>query len=197
MADAVETQDLNRARQSRHRTRHTRSRARLVRRRKRRAAGRSRLREQVDQRSTQAGERISSTSSDLRSVGQELRKQGKDTPARLADPAADRVERVGSYLGQSDADRILRDVEDFGRRQPLAVLAGGMVLGIAAARFLKASSSRRYGSRTATFNGANHPEHAQRTISAWEGSAPPAAAPDVRGATPDPGEHHQRFEGHN
>src|SRR5688572_6581237 len=89
------------------------------------AAGeaRSRLREQVDQRSTQAGERISAASSDLRSVGQELRKQGKDTPARFADQAAERVERVGSYLGQSDADRILRDVEDFGRRQPLAVLA--------------------------------------------------------------------------
>ena len=108
--------------------------ARPVRRhRRRRGEARSRLRDQVDQRSTQAGERIGSTGSDLRSVGQELRKQGKDTPARLADQAADRVERVGGYLAESDADKILRDVEDFGRRQPLAVLAGGMVLGIVAA----------------------------------------------------------------
>jgi glucan phosphorylase len=163
------------------------------------AAGeaRSRLRDQVDQRSTQAGERINSTSSDLRSMGEELRKQGKDAPARLADQAADRVERVGGYLAESGADRILGDLEDFGRRQPLAVLAGGMVLGIVAARFLKASSSRRYRSRTAGANGANHPDHAQRTVSAWEaGTAPPAQAEDVRPATPDPGEHHQRFEGH-
>jgi hypothetical protein len=89
---------------------------------------------------------MQSTGNDLRSVGDELRKQGKDTPAKLVDDAAERVERVGGYLKESDADRILRDVEDFGRRQPLALLAGGLVLGFAASRFLKASSSRRYDS---------------------------------------------------
>jgi hypothetical protein len=183
------------------------------------AAGeaRSRLRDQVGQRSTQAGEKISSTGSDLRSVSEELRKQGKETPARLADQAADRVERVGSYFAESDADRILSDVEDLGRRQPLAVLAGGMVLGIVAARFLKASSTRRYQSRTAGSNGVN-PNQAERALSTWEAgtvtpaqggigrSAPTmshapqegirAGAGEVRPATPDPGEHHQRFEGH-
>jgi hypothetical protein len=102
------------------------------------------IRRQVDQRSTEAGERITSASSDLRSVGEELRKQGKDGPAKLADNAAQRVERAGGYLKESDADRMLRDVEDFGRRQPLALLAGGVVLGFAASRFLKASSSRRF-----------------------------------------------------
>jgi len=35
-------------------------------------------------------------------------------------------------------------VEDFGRRQPLAVVAIGLVAGFAASRFLKASSSSRY-----------------------------------------------------
>ena len=144
---------------------------------------RSRLQQQVDQRSTEAGERIRSTATDLHAVGQELRNQGKETPARLADQAADRVESVGGYLADSNADRILHDIEDFGRRQPLAVLAGGMVLGIVAARFLKASSSRRYQSRSAGDNGATDPYYAQRTVS-------------VQRATPDPGEHHQRFEAH-
>jgi hypothetical protein len=105
------------------------------------------LREQVDQRSTEAGQRVSGTAEDLRSVGTELRNQGKETPAKLAEDAADRAERLGSYLSESDGDRILSDIEDFGRRQPLAVLAGGLVLGMAAARFLKASSSRRYQGR--------------------------------------------------
>jgi vacuolar-type H+-ATPase subunit H len=105
-----------------------------------------RLREQVDQRSTQAGERVASAASDARSVGEELRRQGKDQPARLADQAADRAERLGGYLQQSDADRILRDVEDFGRRQPLALVAGGLAVGFVASRFLKASSQRRYAS---------------------------------------------------
>lgn len=106
------------------------------------------LREQVDQRSSAAGEKVTGTADDLRSVGEELRKQGKDAPARYTDRAAEQTERLGSYLKESDADRMLSDVEDFGRRQPLAVLAGGVVLGIAAARFLKASSRGRYQSRT-------------------------------------------------
>jgi type VI protein secretion system component VasK len=109
-----------------------------------RGQAKDKLREQVDQRSTQAGERVGSSAQDVRTVAEELRKQGKDQPAKLADQAADRVERVGGYLKESDADRILRDVEDFGRSNPWAVALGGIALGFAASRFLKASSSRRY-----------------------------------------------------
>jgi len=106
-----------------------------------------RVRQQVDQRSTEVGERVGGTASDIRSVGEELEKQGKDGPAKLAQQAAERVDRAGSYLRESDADRILSDVEDFGRRRPWAVLAGAAIAGLAAARFLKASSRERYSSR--------------------------------------------------
>jgi hypothetical protein len=109
-----------------------------------RGQAKDKLREQVDQRSTQAGERVGSTAQDVRSVAAELRNQGKDQPAKVAEQAADRAERLGDYLRDSDADRILRDVEDFGRRKPWAVALGGLALGFAASRFLKASSSRRY-----------------------------------------------------
>ena len=104
----------------------------------------SQLRSQVDQRSTEAGHRVGGLASDVRAVGESLREQGKDQPARLADQAADRAERFGSYLQESDADRILRDVEQIGRRQPWAVVAGGLALGFVASRFLKASSEQRY-----------------------------------------------------
>src|SRR5215218_5174988 len=109
------------------------------------AAGQARgqLRQQVDQRSTQAGEQVTSTAGDVRSVAQQLREQGKEQPARIAEQAADRAERLGSYLKQSDGEAILRDVEDFGRRQPWAVMVGGLAAGFLASRFLKASSSRR------------------------------------------------------
>src|SRR5829696_6083120 len=97
------------------------------------------MRDQIDERSTQTGERITSTANDLRSVGEELRNQGKDTPAKLADNAAEKTEQLGSYLSEADADRLLSDIEDFGRRQPWVVLAGGVALGVVGARFLKAS----------------------------------------------------------
>jgi hypothetical protein len=108
----------------------------------------SQLRSQVDQRSTDAGHRVGGVASDVRAVGESLREQGKDQPAKLAEQAADRAERLGSYLKESDADRILGDVEDFGRRQPWAVIAGGVALGLVASRFLKASSIERYEKRT-------------------------------------------------
>jgi hypothetical protein len=105
------------------------------------------LREQIDQRSNQAGEKVSGTAEDLRSVGEELRNQGKEAPAKIAEKAAERTEQVGSYLRESNGDRLLEDIEDLGRRQPLLALAGGLAVGVVAARFLKASSESRYRSR--------------------------------------------------
>jgi hypothetical protein len=105
---------------------------------------RGRLGDQVDQRSTQAGERIAGTASDVRSIAEELRNQGKDGPATLADQVAGQADRVGDYLKGASGERILRDVEDVARRQPLLVAAAGLALGFAASRLLKASSGRRY-----------------------------------------------------
>jgi ElaB/YqjD/DUF883 family membrane-anchored ribosome-binding protein len=105
------------------------------------------LREQIDQRSSQAAARIDEQASDLRSVGESLREQGNEGPAKAADQLAQYAEKVGGYLRQKDSHALLCDAEDFGRRQPWAVAAGGIVLGFAASRFLKASSSQRYQGR--------------------------------------------------
>ena len=114
---------------------------------------RGRLREQVDQRSTQLGDQVSSQAGDVRSIGEQLRQQGKDKPAQVADQVAKRGERLGSYLKGSDADRILDDVEELGRQKPWAVALGGLALGVAASRLLKASSRKRYESRAGASNG--------------------------------------------
>jgi hypothetical protein len=105
---------------------------------------RGRLRDQVDQRSTQAGDQVQSAAQDVRKVAEQLRGQGKETPARVAEQVADRAESFGSYLRDADGERLLGDVEAFARRQPWLVAVGGLALGFAASRFLKASSSRRY-----------------------------------------------------
>jgi hypothetical protein len=105
---------------------------------------RDRVREQVDQRSTQAGEQAGSTAQALRQASDRLRQDGNEPVAKGMERVADRVESAGSWLRDSDGDAILRDVEDFGRRNPLAVVAGGLALGFAASRLLKASSRSRY-----------------------------------------------------
>ena len=125
-----------------------------------------RLKEQVDQRSTQAGQQVSTVADDVRTVAGELRNQGKDTPARYAEQAAERVQSVGQWLERSDGDRILRDVENFARKNPWAVAAGGLVAGLAASRFLKASSGERY----------------RASLSSGSNGGAPATTPPVTGA---------------
>jgi glucan phosphorylase len=107
----------------------------------------ARMRDQVDQRSTQAGEQVSATAQALRTTSRQLREEGQDAQAQAAEKAAHHAERVGSYLSQSSADRILSDLEDFGRRQPMAVIGLGVGVGFLASRFLKASSRERYQAR--------------------------------------------------
>jgi hypothetical protein len=121
------------------------------------------LREQLDQRSSQAATQITEQASDLRSVGESLREQGKEGPAKAADQLAQYAEKVGGCLRDKDSHALLSDAEDFGRRQPWAVAAGGIVLGFAASRFLKASSSQRY--------------HGRTTVPRPNGVYPPPAAP--------------------
>jgi len=151
------------------------------------AAGqaRNRVRDEVDTRSTQAGEQAQTVAQDVRSVGDHLRSQGKDKPAELADKAAARVADVGDYLKRSDGDAILRDVERFGRERPWAVMAGGIVIGIAASRFLKASSSRRYHEYESSWNLPARRTDVERGAIPPATTVPPARTGDA--TTPVPG----------
>ena len=137
---------------------------------------RERAREQVDQRSTQAGEQVHQHASDLRDVASQLREQGKEGPAKIADQVAERAERAGSYMKESDADRILSDVEDFARSNPWAVAAGGLALGFVASRLLKASSSQRYEQRGSSANAGQLPP-AGGTTTGRPVTAPPVDQP--------------------
>ena len=145
----------------------------------REAAGeaRGRVRDQVDQRSTQIGEQIGSGAGDARTVAEQLRDQGKQAPARYVEQAADRAERLGGYLRDSDGDRLLNDVEDFARRNTWAVALGGLALGFAASRLLKASSSDRYRSSV---------QSSSRSVGSMGGNSTSPAAPNG-GNVPSPG----------
>ncbi|HEX8930415.1 MAG TPA: hypothetical protein VGA45_15975 [Actinomycetota bacterium] len=146
---------------------------------------RGRLREQIDQRSTNAGEQVHSTANDVRGVAEELRRQGKETPARLAEQVADRVDSLGGYLRNADGERMLGDVERYARKQPWAVAAGAVALGFVASRFLKASSGRRYESSSTTTAGDFRSADGGGIPRATEGSRV-AATPPVVETIPEP-----------
>jgi ElaB/YqjD/DUF883 family membrane-anchored ribosome-binding protein len=109
-----------------------------------REQGSARLQDQFDKRSTQAGSQVRSLAAALRRSGSELSNEGNGNASQLTTQAADRIERVGSYLEQKSGDELMRDVERFARRRPWMLAGVGMLAGVAAARFVKASSEQRY-----------------------------------------------------
>ena len=109
---------------------------------------REQFRNQISQRSTQAGEQVSSAADAMRRTSEQLRTEGKDSVAKIVEGVADRGEKLGSYLTRADGDQILRDVEDLARKQPWLFVGGSAVVGFLASRFMKASSSGRYQSKS-------------------------------------------------
>jgi ElaB/YqjD/DUF883 family membrane-anchored ribosome-binding protein len=161
-----------------------------------REQGSARLRDQFEQRSNQAGAQARLLAEALRRSGNDLKGEGNANVSQLTGQAADRIERLGSYLEQKNGEELMRDVEMFARRRPWTLAGLGMVVGVAAARFMKASSEQRYGDyrRTNQQQWARRDEMATARSGAPErgelassgygeeagvvGSAPPSAVSD-------------------
>src|SRR5581483_2842981 len=82
--------------------------------------------------------------------------------AKAAHRAADQAERLAGYLHGSDANGLLADLESFARRRPWAAGGIGVAAGFVAARFLKASSERRYETAHVSRRDADAPLAAER-----------------------------------
>jgi hypothetical protein len=107
--------------------------------------GKGKLGEKLDQRTNEAGVQARKMARALRRSGEQLSNEGNGQQAAgLAEGAADRIERLGGYLERTSGTELVRDVEDFARRRPWMVAGMGLVAGLGASRFLKASSERRY-----------------------------------------------------
>jgi hypothetical protein len=99
------------------------------------------MRSQADKGTTQAGEKVLSTAEDLHSVSAALHEQGRDSTAQVVDQVAAQAERFANYLRHNSGDTILRDAQDYARRQPWLTAIGGLALGFVAARMVKASGA--------------------------------------------------------
>jgi len=118
--------------------------------------GKSRLGEKLDKRTSEAGVQARKMAQALRRSGEQLSNEGNaQQAAGLAEGAADRLERLGGYLERTSGDELVRDLEDFARRRPWMVAGMGLVAGLTASRFLKASSERRYEGSTRAGGGSS------------------------------------------
>jgi ElaB/YqjD/DUF883 family membrane-anchored ribosome-binding protein len=94
----------------------------------------TRLQDQKDQ----AAQGISNVAERVREMSLNMQDQG--AVAEYMDRAAWQLQRVSDYLQEKDLRDIAIEVEHFARRQPTMFLAGGFLLGLLGARFIKSSA---------------------------------------------------------
>jgi ElaB/YqjD/DUF883 family membrane-anchored ribosome-binding protein len=102
------------------------------------------LSERVDAASSQASSQLRDVSGAFRQTGEQLRSEGREQPANVVEAVSDRTDQLARYLSESSSSQILDDLERLGRTRPWVAIAGGLTVGFAAARLLKASSQRRF-----------------------------------------------------
>ncbi len=87
---------------------------------------------------------ITSVASSIRQVGENLsgsteNNQVAALAGKYGENLAGQIEKFSSYIDEKDFRELMRDVEQFARRNPLLFVGSAFTLGIMAARFLKSS----------------------------------------------------------
>lgn len=131
--------------------------------------GKSQVAGRLDERTTNVGSQARSFAGAIRRTSDDLRREGNGGAASAAEQVAERIERLGSYLEQKNGDQLLRDVEEFARKRPWLVAGAAAIVGVAASRFLKASSEQRYGPNG---SGSRMRSLGAERPGAWVGSTP-------------------------
>jgi hypothetical protein len=98
--------------------------------------------DRADQGREKAADGISKVADTMRRVSNDM-ETDQPTIASAASTAADQAERLANYLRDTDARQLVDTIEDAARRQPLLFLGGAFVLGVAAARLIKAAGGDR------------------------------------------------------
>jgi len=98
---------------------------------------------QLNRQKDTAASELSTVGNAIRRFGESLNNEGQGPIARMAaqygDKAAESLDRAARYLREQDPQRLLNDVQSFGRRQPALLIGGAFLLGFAGARIIKSS----------------------------------------------------------
>jgi ElaB/YqjD/DUF883 family membrane-anchored ribosome-binding protein len=101
---------------------------------------------------TQAGDALDQVARAVRDAGSGLREQ-QPTIADFVDTAATKVEDAAQYLRAHHATDLLDEATSFARRQPVVVVGGAMLAGLALGRLMKSSTSAMSGSGQGRYSG--------------------------------------------
>jgi hypothetical protein len=95
---------------------------------------------------------VASVADSIRQVGENLGKSNENNQiaslaGKYGDSLAGQVEKFSSYIEDKDFRELMRDVEQFARRNPALFVGGAFALGVFAARFFKSSNRNQSSGR--------------------------------------------------
>lgn len=107
----------------------------------------------LDEQKTNLATGITGVADSIRQVGENFSSSNENNQVaalagKYGDTLAQQVERFSSYVDEKEIKEIVRDVEQFARRNPLLFVGGAFALGVLAARFLKSSGNQGAGKRS-------------------------------------------------
>lgn len=96
----------------------------------------------VDEQKENLARKVDQYAEAMRAACERLRSEEGNVLAGPAQNAADQLERMSGYLREKQPVDLFDDLESYARRRPEVVFGGFFVVGLAAARFFKASRRR-------------------------------------------------------
>jgi hypothetical protein len=112
---------------------------------------------QMESQKSRAVDSLVTVAQALRQTGQQLHEQDQGAVGGYVEQAAERIEGLTNYLRARDVPQLIRETQDFARRQPGLFLTGAVALGFIGARFLMSSGQRASGQSSYTSGGATYP----------------------------------------
>jgi hypothetical protein len=144
------------------------------------------LRRAVETRKDHAAETLERVARAMRRTADSLEVEDAEQLADYPERAAERVDRLSTYLRRHDLGEVLADAEGFARRRPELFFGGLAVAGMAAGRFLRSSSPSR--ERSSRPSGTHSPGGTPGP--AYGTATPPETPGTTRPERPnDPSEH--------
>lgn len=117
---------------------------------------------QIDQHKETATRTLGDFANAIRKAGDELSQSDQSVASRLVQQAADGLEGLSRSVADKRPEEMLDAVRDFGRRNPMAFVAGSVLVGLAVGRFFRASAEPRQSDYT----------RVEATFASPEGGAP-------------------------
>jgi hypothetical protein len=162
----------------------------------RRAAGeyahqaKARGQEMIDSQKRRAADQLHTVGAAVHRAAEKFREEHDDNIAGYVDAMAEEVDRFAGYLERRDAGRLLRDAQQFARREPEWFLGGMFLAGLALSRFLKASGRGDDHNLPSSYRDASQPGTVGTGAPwtpAWQTSSPAADPLTDQPTPPTPG----------